>query len=157
MKWSKTGRGANCPFTHFQDVWLRSLTPPTSSKWLSPLEMSCPLKAHEKETSRTGSLTTWQGNTMLSPTMISMSTGPWVILVGSVPRKIKTHIERGSHLRPSELPISHRKCNTSLQQTLTVLPYPKNLVCNTWSHRQSCIIYREGKKKSHESLSWIMW
>lgn len=101
MKWSKTGRGANCPFTHFQDVWLRSLTPPTSSKWLSPLEMSCPLKAHEKETSRTGSLTTWQGNTMLSPTMISMSTGPWVILVGSVPRKIKIHIKRGSHFRPS--------------------------------------------------------
>lgn len=71
----------------------RSLTPPTSSKWPSPLAMSCPLKAHEKETSRTGSLATWQGNTMLSPTMISMSTGPWVILVGSE----KKNCERESH------------------------------------------------------------
>lgn len=115
MKWSKMGRGANRHFARSQEVWLRSLTPPTGSKWLSPLVMSCPLKAQEKDTSRTGSLATWQGNTMLSPTMISMSTGPWVILVGSAPEK-KPHIVRGSHFWPRQLRISHRTSSISLQQ-----------------------------------------
>lgn len=81
MKWGWVVKGTHSHV--FQDHKFRSLTPPTSSKWPSPLAMSCPLKAQEKETSRTGSLATWHGNTMLSPTMISMSTGPWVILVGS--------------------------------------------------------------------------
>lgn len=84
--WSEAGwKKVPTSYSHvFQEPEFRSLTPPTSSKWPSPLAMSCPLKAQEKETSRTGSLATWHGNTMLSPTMISMSTGPWVILVGSM-------------------------------------------------------------------------
>lgn len=85
-----------------------SLTPPTSSKWPSPLAMSCPLKAQEKETSRTGSLVTWQGNTMLSPTIISISVGPWVILVGSArDRKKKEKKVKRSHFLCGWLPVSH--------------------------------------------------
>ena len=66
-----------------------SLTPPTSSKWPSPLAMSCPLKAQEKETSRTGSLVTWQGNTMHPPPTHPLSVGPWVHPVGSAKNKKK--------------------------------------------------------------------
>ena len=85
QRWSEA-RWEEVPTAHSQVLKkydCGSLTPPTSSKWPSPLAMSCPLKAQEKETSRTGSLVTWQGNTMLSPTIISISAGPWVILVGS--------------------------------------------------------------------------
>lgn len=61
------------------------LTPPTLSKcsescWKS---MSWPLNAQEKLKSSAGSTDTWQGSTILSPTMISMLLGLWVILLGS--------------------------------------------------------------------------
>lgn len=80
------------------------LTPPTLSKCSDSRSksISWPLKAQEKLMSSAGSTVTWQGSTMLSPTIISMLLGPCVILLGSAQHK---HSHLISVLRL--IPLSH--------------------------------------------------
>lgn len=61
------------------------LTPPTLSKWSPSLSKSirCPLNDQANTMSREWSCVTWQGRTMLSPTVTSVLEGDTVTRVGS--------------------------------------------------------------------------
>lgn len=65
------------------------LTPPTFSKWSPSLSKSirCPLKDQVNSMSREWSWDTWQGRTMLSPTVTSMLKGDTMTRVGSTNSK----------------------------------------------------------------------
>lgn len=67
------------------------LTPPTLSKWSPSFSKSirCPLKDQVKTMSREWSWDTWQGRTMLSPTVTSMLKGDTITRVGSTNNKEK--------------------------------------------------------------------
>lgn len=74
---------------HRRSKGIIALTPPTFSKyaqWL-PKWMSCSLKNQVNLRSSVGSWDTWQGSTMLSPTVTSRWPAGLVIKVGSVNRE----------------------------------------------------------------------
>lgn len=101
------------------------LTPPTRSKWSTSWwkSMGWPLKAQEKATSKAGSAVTWQGSTMLSPTVISVLLGPWLILVGSVSYSANTVCQFSSGTQTKA-----RKFLLWPRQLL----FSKNPVCCLW-------------------------
>lgn len=65
------------------------LTPPTLSKWSPSFSKSirCPLNDQVNTMSREWSWDTWQGRTMLSPTVTSMLKGDTMTRVGSTDNK----------------------------------------------------------------------